>query len=173
MADGRKKFAAIWDRWTHPVRRRLSAQLLLLTIFFVMLAEILIFVPSIANFRVSWLTERLAAAQIAALALEASDDNMVSADLRNELLANAQVFAVILHRNAARRLILSDDMPPEVQANFDLRGAMPWTLIGDALSALAGPDGRIIHVVGSPRHEAGDAIEIVIDETPLRTAMWA
>ena len=114
----------------------------MLTIFFVMLAEILIFVPSIANFRVSWLTERLAAAQIAALALEASDDNMVSADLRNELLANAQVFAVILHRNAARRLILSDDMPPEVQANFDLRGAMPWTLIGDALSALAGPDGR-------------------------------
>ena len=41
----------------------LSARLLLLTAVFVMLAEVLIFLPSIANFRVNWLTDRLTAAR--------------------------------------------------------------------------------------------------------------
>ena len=33
----------------------------MLTILFVMIAEVLIYVPSIANFRVNWLKDRLAA----------------------------------------------------------------------------------------------------------------
>ena len=55
----------------------LSAKLLWLTIAFVMLAEVLIFVPSVANFRKNWLMERLAAAQIASLAVEAAPTNQV------------------------------------------------------------------------------------------------
>ena len=50
----------------------LSSKLLLLTALFVMLAEILIFVPSIANFRVTWLNDRLTAARLASLAAEAA-----------------------------------------------------------------------------------------------------
>ena len=53
-----------------PSRLGLSAKLLLLTLLFVMLAEVLIFVPSIANFRINWLTDRLTAAQLASLAAE-------------------------------------------------------------------------------------------------------
>ena len=41
----------------------LSAKLLLLTIMFVMLAEVLIFVPSVANFRITWLSDRLTVRQ--------------------------------------------------------------------------------------------------------------
>jgi hypothetical protein len=54
-------------------RRRigLSGKLLFLTILFVMLAEILIYVPSIANFRLNWLNDRLAAAHAAALVRDA------------------------------------------------------------------------------------------------------
>ncbi len=44
-----------------PVRVGLSGKLLLLTIVFVMVAEVLIYVPSIANFRLNWLNDRLAA----------------------------------------------------------------------------------------------------------------
>ena len=54
-------------------RRRklgLSTRLLLLTLLFVMIAEVLIFVPSIANFRNAWLNDRLASARTAALVLE-------------------------------------------------------------------------------------------------------
>ena len=59
----------------------LSGKVLLLTIVFVMLGEILIFLPSIANFRVQWLKTHIAQAEIAALAAEAAPGQIVDADL--------------------------------------------------------------------------------------------
>ena len=85
----------------------LSAKLLLLTITFVMLAEVLIFVPSVANFRITWLTDRLTGAQLAALAADAGPAGVVPDQLRMELLRTAQVRAVALKRNNERRLVLS------------------------------------------------------------------
>ncbi|HUD50679.1 ATP-binding protein [Parvibaculum sp.] len=149
----------------------LSRRLLVLTILFVMLSEVLIFVPSIANFRKMWLEQRLNAAQIAALALEATPDNMISPALQQELLENAQVYAVSLHRDERHRLILSEKMPPEIDARYDLRDAMAPMLIMDAFHTLFAGDGRVIEVTGSPRFGAGDFIEIVVGETPLRQAM--
>lgn len=51
--------------------RSLSARLLIFTIAFVMLAEVLIYAPSIARYRQTWLEERIASAHLATLALEA------------------------------------------------------------------------------------------------------
>ena len=59
----------------------LSARLLLLTILFVMVAEVLIYVPSVANFRRNWLQDRLAAAQMAALVLAAAPAGTLPEDL--------------------------------------------------------------------------------------------
>ena len=53
------------DSALRPARKPrvgLSGKLLLLTVLFVMVAEILIYVPSVANFRLNWLSDRLAAA---------------------------------------------------------------------------------------------------------------
>lgn len=163
--------APLAARLAGPLRRSLSRRLLVLTILFVMLSEVLIFVPSIANFRKMWLEQRLGTAQIAALALEATPDNMLSPALQQELLENAQVFAVALHRDDAHRLILSEKMPPDVDAAFDLRRSMAPSLIMDAFQTLAAGDGRVIQVTGFPRFGAGDFIEIVVAETPLRRAM--
>jgi signal transduction histidine kinase len=154
-----------------PIRRSLSRRLLVLTVLFVMLSEVLIFVPSIANFRRTWLEQNIGAAQIAALALEATPDNMVSPSLQQELLENAQVLAVQLHRSNSHKLILSEQMPPEVDAHYDLRNAMAPMLIMDAFKTLLEPDGRVIEITDFPRFGAGDYIDIVIDEMPLRRAM--
>ena len=62
---------------TRLSRLGLSSRLLVLTILFVMIAEVLIYVPSIANFRLNWLNDRLAAAHTAALVLEAAPSGMV------------------------------------------------------------------------------------------------
>ena len=51
----------------------LSGKLLVLTILFVMIAEVLIYVPSIANFRMNWLHDRLAVAYTAALVFTAAE----------------------------------------------------------------------------------------------------
>ena len=50
----------------------LSGRLLLLTVIFVMIAEVLIFVPSVANMRLSWLRDRLNTAAAAGAASNAA-----------------------------------------------------------------------------------------------------
>src|SRR5437763_16091208 len=61
-----------------PPERRprfgLSGKLLLLTILFVMIAEVLIYVPSIANFRLNWLSDRLAVARTVSIVLSAKTE---------------------------------------------------------------------------------------------------
>ena len=85
-----------------------------------MLAEVLIFVPSIANYRVNWLTDRLRSAQLASLAAEASPEGVVPQGLRDELLRTAQVRAVALKRDEQRQLILTAEPMPSVDATYDL-----------------------------------------------------
>ncbi len=108
----RARIAAIRSPLSATAERRglgLSAKLLLLTLLFVMLAEVLIFVPSVANFRISWLTDRLAAARLAALATQAARDGNVPDALRTELLRTAQVRAVSWMRDNERRMVLPPD----------------------------------------------------------------
>jgi signal transduction histidine kinase len=149
----------------------LSAKLLLLTVLFVMLAEVLVFVPSISNFRRQWLMERLAAAQIASLAAEAAPGGQLPKALRDELLESAKVKAIAVKRADSRQLILESDMPAEIDAHYDLRGASWLALIADALRVFVAPDNRAIRVVGQPGFETGEFIEVVMEEAPLKTAM--
>ena len=60
-----------------PVGFGLASRLLALVICFVMLTEIAIYVPSIANFRNNWLRDRLSAAYTAARVFEAAPADMV------------------------------------------------------------------------------------------------
>ena len=164
----RRPYGGVWS-----IATSLPAKLLLLTIAFVMLAEVLIFVPSIANFRKNWLMERVTAAKIASLALEASGGAEVPERLRQELLRTAGVHAVSVRRPELRRLVLG--MPDEAQIAdvYDLRRDNFAQLIPDALQALAAPPGRLIRVIAAPDSMVpADEFDVVIDETPLRAAMW-
>jgi signal transduction histidine kinase len=149
----------------------LSAKLLLLTILFVMLAEVLVFVPSVSNFRRQWLMERLAAAQIASLAAEAAPGGQLPKTLRDELLEQAKVKAIAVKRADSRVLIIEMDMPDDVDASYDLRDTSWLTLIGDALMVYLAPDNRVIRVVGQPGFNPGELIDVVMEEAPLKAAM--
>jgi signal transduction histidine kinase len=159
----------------------LSPKLLLLTLVFVMLSEVLIFVPSIANYRINWLTDRLTAAQLASLAADASPFGDVPAALRDELLKAAQIKAVALKRNDQRLLILQTDMPSAIDQTYDLtligRGSSfalgpRLEAIWDALAVLFSSGERTVRVLGRPGDGAGDLIEVVLPERPLRAAMF-
>lgn len=148
----------------------LSGKLLMLTAIFVMVAEILIFLPSVATYRISWLDDRLASARTAALVLEAAPTGMVPEALMRELLNSAGAQAVALKTGATRRLLAVSEQPPEVDVTVDMRERTLMGSIGDAFDTLFARDGRILRVMGTaPR--AGDFVEIVLDETPLRRAM--
>ena len=147
----------------------LSGRFLILTTVFVMLAEVLIFVPSVARFREDYLLLRLERAQIASLALLAND--MIDAELEAELLRNAGVYNVVLRRDQVRQLVLSSPIPSPISDTYDLRDPGALDLIRDALKCLIDVDDRVIRVMGNPVREGGLLIEVTMDTQPLRRAM--
>ena len=147
-----------------------SERLLILTIGFVMLAEILIYVPSIASFRDNWLSDRLAAARTAALIIEASPPDSLPEATIQELLRNLQAKAITIKIGGARRLLAQSGTPDMIDRQFDLRKPMLAMSIMEAFDTLIGGGHRTINVVG-PAPMGGDFVDIVIDEMPLRTAM--
>ena len=152
-------------------RLGLSAKLLLVTVLFVMLAEVLIYLPSIANFRRNWLNDRIAAAQVAALVLEGAPEDGLPEGSENRLLMGVGARAIAARVGGARRLLSLDSMPPpEVSRAVDLRNLSRLSAIHEALAVLVSPATMPIRVVGEAVGGA-DFVEIVIDEAPLRRAM--
>lgn len=149
----------------------LSGRFLLLTVIFVMLAEVLIFVPSVARFREDYILSRLERAQIASLSLLAAGD-MIDERVEQELLDNAEVYNVVLRRDEMRELVLSSPIPSEIVATYDLRDAPAWQLIRDAIECLFWTQNHVIRVIGDPVKQAGLLIEVTMDTEPLRTAMF-
>jgi len=153
--------------------RSLSGRLLVHTIGIVMLAEVLIYVPSIASYRTTLLMERLEAAQIAVLALEAHPDHMLDRELSDELLRNAEVYSVVLRSGDDMDLFLGKDMPPPVEAWVDMQDTSFAQSVIRAFDTLIMGEGRVLGVIGAARFRPGATVEIVIDETPICAAMFA
>jgi signal transduction histidine kinase len=149
----------------------LSGKLLLLTILFVTVAEILIYVPSIAGYRLMWLSDRLAAARTAALVLYAAPDQMVSEELRRQLLTSVGAKTVALKMGNKRLLLAFDDMPPQVDHEIDMRNISMVKSTMDAFDTMLGKGNEVLRIVGEAPM-SGEFVEIVIDEKPLRQAMW-
>ena len=147
----------------------LSGRFLILTTIFVMLAEIMIFVPSVARFREDYLLQRLERAQLASLALEA--DDMLDQELEAELLDTAEVLNVVLRRDEIRQLMLSAPIPQPIAATFDIRDASAMVLIRDAMMRLSRPDNEVVRVIGAPVRDAGLLIEVTMETERLRAAM--
>jgi signal transduction histidine kinase len=148
----------------------LSGKLLVLTILFVMIAEVLIYVPLVANFRVHWLRDHLAGAYTAALVLEAAPSGMVPESLAKQILDSIGARAVAMKMGTSRRLLAIGDAPPPVTHDFDMREVYTFDSIVDAFMTMLDTKNDVMRVVG-PAPMGGDFIELVMDEPPLRKAM--
>ena len=161
-----------------PLARSLSTRLLLLTISFVMLAEVLIYLPSMAQYRKTWLEERLVAAQIASLAIEAAPDYMVSEKLTRELLSTAGVEAIIRKRADNKQIVLGQEAPMKLVGRYDLREASALTLMKDALLTMLRHltmqqhDFSLIEVTGYARSGTQEVVQISLREEPLCHALF-
>jgi signal transduction histidine kinase len=145
-------------------------------VLFALIGEAGILVPTLASFHRNWLQERVNAAQIAALALEAAPDQAITESLRHELLENAGVRRVALKRDGARELRLDamsdSDAMPEVRT-IDLRSMDGVGSAVSAIEALVAPAERMLVVLALPRFESGEFIEIVMPEAPLKRDLRA
>lgn len=153
------------------VRFGLSSKLLVLTIMFVMIAQVFIYVPSIAYFRLNWLNDRLAASHTAALVLDAAPSGMVPESLAKQLLDSIGARAVAIKMGNTRRLLAISNMPPTVNQEIDMREVSWFRAVTDAFVTLLDPSMKVIRVVGAAPM-GGQFLEIVLDEDPLRAATW-
>jgi signal transduction histidine kinase len=152
-------------------RLGLSGKLLVLTILFVMIAEVLIYVPSVASFRLAWLNDRLSAAYTAALVFEAVPGGTgIPDEVAKQILGSIGARAVATKTGQQHRLYTESDMPPSIDQEVDVRDMSWHTAIIGAFEALLSNDDDVLRVVG-PAPMGGEYVEIVMDEAPLRRAM--
>lgn len=149
----------------------LSSRVLLVMSLFVMLAEVAIYVPSIANFRTGWISDRLASAYTAALVLEAAPAGAVPPELSQELLDSVGAKTIVIKIHNRRRLLAISDRPPMVDEIYDARIATLTDSIAASARTMLAPRGRMVNIIGAAPM-GGDSIEIALEETALQTAMY-
>ena len=147
--------------------RSLAAKVLALAMAFTVLGVLAVFLPSIADYRLTWLKNRVAMAEVAILAVQAAPQRKLSAELRHELLRSAGVHVVAFKRGDSRRLVLDDDMQMIATARYDLRRTGWLRAVRDALATLAAGGRRIITVIDKPPMIDGRFIELALDEGAL------
>ena len=155
----------------------LSTKLLLLTISFVMLSEIFVFLPSVAKFRNDWLTDRLTRAQTVLLLYQGESggrDIIKSPEEISRMEAALKSFDVVtfaLRQDGRRQLVaMLDNDTNEMGGQFDVNETGAFQSIRDAVDTLLTSQSRSILVRGSP--PGSDSLfEVVALEAPLRAAM--
>lgn len=156
-------------RWYHSLSFRLFG----LTILAILVVEAFIFVPSASGFRTTWLTERIEAARIASLVLEAAPDRSISEELSARLLENAEVWAVAEMEDEMRFQLLPAQMPLEGGMHaLDLRETSSISRVANTLGAFLAPDDRILVVTAEGSAE-GRVLEVLLPHAPMKAELYA
>ncbi|MGI9401135.1 MAG: sensor histidine kinase, partial [Rhizobiaceae bacterium] len=150
--------------------KSLSGKLLILTIIFVMIAEVLIFVPSVANFRNVWLQNHLDTAEVASIVFLDNSDPMLSEVAQAELLEATGSIAVAIRAGPISTMMAKSDMPPEIDEHIDMTVMRPVSSITSALSLLFSNQERIYRVFGTMKSRDA-TIELVQSDERLRQAL--
>jgi signal transduction histidine kinase len=166
--DGRAE--SLDGRASVALGRGLSTKLLLLTMLFVLIAEVLIFIPSIANFRLRWLEERLSTAAAVATVLVDEDASSLSRATQDDVLASLGAKAVAVRDEGMSQLLVAADMPPEIDEHVSIAATSPIAAVRDALSTALWGGNRMLRVFG-PVGDSTKEFELIIPDGDLRSAM--
>ena len=127
-------------------RTAFRARLLLLTILYVLLTEVLIFLPTLGRYHRSLLESHIASAEIAILPFTESGGEQLSAGLSRQLLTRAGAGAVMLKRPDQHDLFLAHDEPASFDLTIDLRDAESVRADGGASIACSSAASSTLHV---------------------------
>ena len=153
-----------------PLSRGLSAKLILLTIIFVLLAEVLIFLPSIADYRMRWLRERLNTAAAVSVVLIEGDPASLSRTAQDDLLMAIGAKAIAVRDGDVSRLLAVASMPPRVDEHIDVANTGMVAQLTGALNTLFFGGDRTLRVFG-PVGENNREFELIMRDYRLRAAM--
>ncbi len=154
-----------------PFWRRLSTRLLVITVLSVLIAEVLIFIPSIANFRLRWLEERLSTAAAATVLLLGDEQIDLPRNVQDDVLLALGAKAVAVRSNGDSRLLVVSEVPPEVDEHIDVMNVGPVEAVTGAIDSMLRGGDRVLRVYG----QVGDStkeFELIISDRGLRKAMF-
>ena len=153
----------------------LSVRLLILTIAFVMMAQVVIFVPNVANYRVARLNDKLATAHLILTALDVAAEKTGQIDplLRDNLLSQGRILGMSVHRPGLPTRTFGPAIPATIPLVYDLRNAMYPDLIVNAFKTMLRRDTYAVMVIGPSPSNPAVLVEAVFDERPLRADMWS
>jgi hypothetical protein len=155
-----------------PLSRGLSSKLLLLTVAFVLFAEVLFFLPSISSFRIRWLEERLATAAAVATILVQGDPTTLSRSAQNDVLMAIGAKAIAVRDGGVSRLLVVSEMPPQVDEHIDISNATVLGSMPAAIDTLLFGGSRMLRVYG-PVGDSTKEFELVLPDYRLHRAMLA
>jgi signal transduction histidine kinase len=152
--------------------RSLSARLLVLTMFFVMVSEVMIFVPSVARFRMTYFENRLADGHLAAVALEASATGEIEPGLADKLLTQVGARGVAFYRRDGTVLRLDSASPPRPDFTIDITHPDIFRAMRGSFRTLLSNGNRVLRVLGPTTNGSAETVEVLLNEAPLRSEMW-
>ena len=150
--------------------RSLSSKVLVLTVIFVMIAEVLIFVPSVANFRMRWLEDRLNAAAVAAVVLANTPQEDLSRSMQDDVLMATGAKAIALREKDASRLLAVEEMPPTVDRHINLAETGVMSALSGVWNTVMNSGSQTIRVFG-PVGESSKTVEIILSDKGLYQAL--
>jgi signal transduction histidine kinase len=157
------------DAWG-LVAHSLSGRLLLLTIFYVMITQVLIFVPSVGRYHRNLLSARVDGAEIAILPFT-EPRNGLSDMLRAQLLTRAGAIAVMLPRADQREIFLSNEIPSKIDVRLDLRNTNPFVDMINGMDCLLNGGSRILQITAPTRIRDAQDVEAIVSERPIHSQL--
>jgi signal transduction histidine kinase len=153
----------------------LSMRLIAAMVLVILSVEIVVYLPSAASFRSSWLNDRLRVGLVAARVLDAVPDAMdLPRTLTDRLLRSAEAMAIVYRREGQSQLIGLDGAPmPREAVTADMRIADLGTQIYGVFDTLVAPPGRMLRIVGDEDGDAERTVEVLMPEAPLRAALFS
>ena len=153
------------------ISRGLSAKVLVLTIIFVMLAEIVLFVPSAAVFRQNWLQSRVDNAQLLTLAVKGVPGFQGDKLLTERFMGETNVIAVMQKRDGMTEAILGMAPAEGPFTVIDMREVNRIPDMGATLRAFFGDGQGYLRVWAEPSVPDAEALELIIPNYAVKDAL--
>ena len=164
--------------------RSLSGKLIIVTLGYVIVIEILILALFIATYRVSWLEQQFKTGKAVSIALQNMPPDQHGEKLARQLLETMHIDVIAIHTQKITTILATRHMPRKVDQHFEVATpenfpsipAVTYAVI-DAVNILFFGENKIIRITGptAQKDENADAIklELVMSGRILREAIIA
>ena len=151
----------------------LSGRLMLLTMAFSILAQVVVYLPAASSFVRSWTSDRVMGGRMLALALTAAPPEARTRELEARLLEGmGGPLAIRIHGGGTPWLIARDGIEPRVDREIDIRRATWFGPLRAVLRALSWAGPSTVRLI-TPGVDGVDRVDLVIDDTAFRDAVLA